>query len=244
MTVSDRDPAAELLTEPADDGRAGLMWRRNVIIAAVVLACLGAMVGTAFGLANMPEGDDAAGPAPTPTASLGVSAEPSATVSETSPAPEETGGCTSNCGGNQTNYKTVPHVIDKDETSARTAVTNAGLSPKVVYVCNGHSVGKVVAQDPGGGVTLPAGRTVEISVGGVKVPDVAGDYVDYAKQQIADAGLKASVSSKPGGGEPGTVLSQSPSAGSCVKGGSTVTVTVPGATQAPPSAAAAGGSGG
>jgi hypothetical protein len=249
--VSDHDPAPDMLTEPADTGRSGLVWRRNVIIAAVVLACMGAMVGTAFGLANggAPGGgdDNAGGPGPTPTMSAEVSAEPSVTVSETSPAPDSGGECTSNCTQRPSTCN-VPHVVGLDESSGRKKITDCGLSPKVQYVCDGGGgeSGKITAQDPSSGTSLTQGKTVTLSLRGMKVPDVTGKPKDYAKSLLSEAGFNASTTTKASSAEPGTVLSQSPAGGSCVKpGNTTVTITVAGTASAPttPAPAAAGNGG-
>ncbi|WP_203898475.1 PASTA domain-containing protein [Virgisporangium aliadipatigenens] len=243
--MSDPTDGHDLLTEHADDDRPGTALRRNVIIAAVVLACLGAMVGTAFGLAGggTPGDNDAAGPSVAPTVTVTVSAEPSAAASESPSTTDGGGECTANCGGNQTSYKSVPHVVGLDESGAKSKVSNAGLNPKVTYVCDdgGGEPGKVTAQDPSSGTSLAAGKTVTLSVRGLKVPNVVGQPKDYAVSLISEAGFGASSSNKPTSSvSPGTVTAQNPSAGSCVKHGSTVTITVATAPTSTASPAAQG----
>jgi eukaryotic-like serine/threonine-protein kinase len=89
----------------------------------------------------------------------------------------------------------------------------------------------VIRTSPGDGVQLDLGSTVTLVVSSgppqVAVPDVTGKNVDDARSALQDAGLKVDVTEQPSADQdPGTVLSQSPAAGTETDKGSTVQLTV------------------
>ncbi len=101
--------------------------------------------------------------------------------------------------------------------------------------------GTVVSQEPAAGLEAVKGSEVGLRAFGKKketgpepapaeetsVPDVLGRKIDDAKQAMTDAGLSAGrITPKPGEGEPGTVLSQSPAAGTVVRKGTAVDLEV------------------
>jgi eukaryotic-like serine/threonine-protein kinase len=91
--------------------------------------------------------------------------------------------------------------------------------------------GNVIGTNPEPGSRAPKGSTVKllISTGPeqVEVPDVRNKQVDEAKSILADKGLGVNVNETEfGDAQPGTVLDQSPSPGSSVDAGSTVSLTV------------------
>ncbi len=91
--------------------------------------------------------------------------------------------------------------------------------------------GNVIGTNPEPGSRAPKGSTVKllISTGPeqVEVPDVRNKQVDDAKSILADKGLGVNVNETEfADAQPGTVLDQSPSPGSSVDAGSTVSLTV------------------
>jgi PASTA domain len=200
---------------------------RRVVLAAAVLAFLGAGVGTAFGLAGKTEqpGDPGAS-----SVTTSPTAEASESPGETQP-PTETQSAetrTSNPGGGGHQTTKVPHVVGHDEDTARNKVRERNLSAKVKYVCSGRETpGKVVAQNPQGDATAAVNSTVSLDVQGVSVPHVVGKDEPDAETELQNAGLTVNVSAKAdASAKAGKVLSQNPSGGTCVKKGSPVTIVV------------------
>jgi serine/threonine-protein kinase len=96
----------------------------------------------------------------------------------------------------------------------------------------------VITSSPPEGTTAEKGTTVRLTVSRgaqpVKVPDVVGKNIDEARGQLQSAGLKVNTkddtqSTK----DPGTVTGQDPKAGTKVKPGATVTLTVAKAIEVP-----------
>jgi eukaryotic-like serine/threonine-protein kinase len=90
--------------------------------------------------------------------------------------------------------------------------------------------GLVVHSEPAGGSTATHGSTVTLFVSRgvklVKVPILVGSQRRVAVQQIRGRGLEASVSEEENKAPAGQVIRQSPSAGTEVEPGSTVTIAV------------------
>ncbi len=89
--------------------------------------------------------------------------------------------------------------------------------------------GTVVSQDPAPGSKSSRGQSVDITVSKgpktkrVSVPDVTGASMETAKSTLSGKGLSAgSITRSPSTQAPGTVISQSPVAGSEIDEGSTV----------------------
>jgi serine/threonine-protein kinase len=129
---------------------------------------------------------------------------------------------------------TVPDVAHKQRDYAEQQMKNAGISYQIKKEESDHvAVGTVIRTDPGPGRLEQCRRvTIVVSQGvPIHVPDVVGDPEGYAKQQITDAKLKASVkySNYCGASEnqEAVVKSQSPGGGSTAHEGDTVTITVP-----------------
>lgn len=59
---------------------------------------------------------------------------------------------------------TVPDVINKSESEARSAITAAKLRPAIIYEGQGEHVCAVTSQDPPGGRQIEAGSTVTVTV--------------------------------------------------------------------------------
>jgi serine/threonine-protein kinase len=90
--------------------------------------------------------------------------------------------------------------------------------------------GLVIHSEPSGGETATNGSTVTLVVSAgpklAKVPVLVGSQRRLAVQQIRGRGLTPSVSEEESGSPAGEVISQSPSAGSEVAAGSTVSIVV------------------
>lgn len=88
----------------------------------------------------------------------------------------------------------------------------------------------VIETDPPAGESVKRGSTVTMYVSSgaaqVKVPAVVGMPVSAARQQLSAAGLEVETSSEPSDRPKDEVLDQSPSAGSKVEPGSTVSLVV------------------
>jgi serine/threonine-protein kinase len=135
---------------------------------------------------------------------------------------------------------TVPQVTGLREREARAALRRASLKVTVTRQYSADVArGRVISATPPEGTTVQKGANVRLTVSRgaqpVSVPDVTGKQVAEARGILEGKGLqvkeKEQVSSDK---DPGTVLSQSPSGGSSIKPGGTVTLTV---AKAPPQVA-------
>ena len=86
----------------------------------------------------------------------------------------------------------------------------------------------MIAQNSPPGTIEPAGSPVDltISLGAVTVPDLAGDTAAQAISELNAAGLAAHIVHRAQCVDPGLVIDQTPSAGTSVAPGSTVTITI------------------
>jgi len=125
--------------------------------------------------------------------------------------------------------RTVPNVVGMDSASARSKLSEAGFQSSGVDQPSSQPEGTVISQTPAAGTTLASGSTVTIviSSGMVKstVPNVVGLSEAAAKTKLATAGFVASVSYR-SGSPVNVVVSQSPSAGSKLSAGSTVSIVI------------------
>ncbi len=132
---------------------------------------------------------------------------------------------------------TVPNVVGKKEADAKTAMTNAGLKPKVHKV-NSDTVaaGLVIAQLPTAGTTTGSGSEVALQVSLGKqqqtpsnpsVPNVVGKTQAEATSAIEAAGFVATVVEQPSDTVAvGVVAQQLPVSGSTAPAGSAVVIAV------------------
>jgi beta-lactam-binding protein with PASTA domain len=125
----------------------------------------------------------------------------------------------------------VPGVTTLTRSAARRTLENAGFSVSVVLRSSDTvSSGRVIEQDPSAGVNAQPGSTVTIVVStgpaSVAVPDVVGDTQATAVNALTAAGFKSRIAFQTGGGTVGTVVAQSPAAGTKAASGSTVVITV------------------
>jgi serine/threonine-protein kinase len=128
--------------------------------------------------------------------------------------------------------KQVPDVEGLGRHAARRALTDAGFKVSEKQE-ESEDVAKdhVVRSNPSAGSQLDIGSTVTIIVSSgppqVAVPNVVGQQLDDARSSLNDAGLKVTVTHQPSADQdPGTVLAQSPSAGSETDKRSAVQLTV------------------
>jgi len=212
-------------------GRRGADGWRRVAVAVAALAFLGAGAGTAFGLSR--GGEEPGAPPGSGGSSPSVTAEASSSESTIASGTPSTGGtdCGPSCPTQPTDgtrMVAVPHLVGIDEATARKRIQERGLSPKVQYICSGGgTAGAVTAQHPSANSQVAAGRTVTVEVVGVQVPNVVEYNVTYAQELLTQRGLQTGVTEKVSRtAELDTVLAQNPAAHSCVRPGSTVTLTI------------------
>ncbi|MGE4113603.1 MAG: Stk1 family PASTA domain-containing Ser/Thr kinase [Candidatus Nanopelagicales bacterium] len=119
--------------------------------------------------------------------------------------------------------------------AARAALVDAGLTlGKVDEKSSDKPQGVVISQNPPSQETVDAGTPVDIVVsnGKVKVPNVVGSSEAQAQSDLRNAGFDVEVIQLETSNQPeGTVLAQSPQAGTVAVRGTLVTITV---AKAPP----------
>ncbi|HEU4599307.1 MAG TPA: PASTA domain-containing protein, partial [Solirubrobacterales bacterium] len=125
----------------------------------------------------------------------------------------------------------VPGTAGLTAAAARKQLEEAGFKVTISRVFSSTvEAGLVVHSEPSGGSTATHGSTVTLVVSRgvkkVKVPVLVGSQRRVAVPQIRGRGLEASVSEEESGAPVGEVIRQSPSAGTEVEPGSTVTIVV------------------
>ena len=125
----------------------------------------------------------------------------------------------------------VPNVKGESEQTATNRLQAEGFTVSVQQAPDSTLPPNTVArQDPAAGTQAPKGSsvTIFISGGGKTVPGVAGQSQAAATTTLENAGFNVSTVTSPGppGATPGTVWKTSPSAGSVLSQGSTVTIFV------------------
>ncbi len=126
---------------------------------------------------------------------------------------------------------TVPQLVAlTSPEAARIALSDAGLKLGIVsQKASDQPSGYVLEQSPAEGTQVDAGTMINITVssGLVQVPSVTGLSEAQARSDLAQAGFEAQVVEQNDSSVPeGTVLAQSPKAGSELSRGTTVTITV------------------
>ncbi len=126
---------------------------------------------------------------------------------------------------------TVPQLVAlTSPEAARIALSDAGLKLGIVSEkASDQPSGYVLEQSPAEGTQVDTGTMVNITVssGLVKVPSVTGLSEAQARSDLGQSGFEAQVVEQNDSSVPeGTVLAQSPKAGSDLARGSTVTITV------------------
>jgi beta-lactam-binding protein with PASTA domain len=126
----------------------------------------------------------------------------------------------------------LPNVIHKKSDAATKILREKGFQPTVqTQSSDTVEAGLVISTDPAAGIEVQVGSPVTVFVSSgpkeVSVPGVTGETQANATATLAAAGLKVAVSKREVA-EPaaGTVISQSPAAGSQQKVGAQVTIVV------------------
>jgi eukaryotic-like serine/threonine-protein kinase len=125
---------------------------------------------------------------------------------------------------------TIPSVVGKTEDVARADLVALGLDVRVVEEESAEiDKGTVISQDPAEGQSVEADSTVVITVSSgvelVQVPNVRLMSLTEAVAAIENAGLRVGTQTdRESTREPGTVIEQSPAAGSEVEKGSSVNI--------------------
>ena len=120
-------------------------------------------------------------------------------------------------------------MIGVDEGSVAGHLAGSGLTMgTVTRVANPVRAGTVIAQNSPAGTIEPAGSPVDltISLGSVTVPDLEGDTTAQATGALTAVGLVAHIEHTAQCLDPGQVIDQTPSAGTSVAPGTTVTFTI------------------
>jgi beta-lactam-binding protein with PASTA domain len=126
----------------------------------------------------------------------------------------------------------VPSVIGDNRDAAQAELEAAGLGVDVQEQESAKPIGEVLSQSPGGGDSTDEGSTVTIVVSSgpatVAVPGLVGLTQEQALAELHDAGLAISVVEVPTTDQfnDGHVIRQSPSGGTRLRKGATVTVEV------------------
>ena len=125
----------------------------------------------------------------------------------------------------------VPSLVGLSLDQASQALRQAGLEVgATTSVASDQTRNTVLKVSPKEGETVPAGSSVDIryASGSNKVPDVVGKDEATAQNQLEQAGFQVPTPAEQESADqaPGTVLSQTPSAGETSRLGSTVRITV------------------
>ncbi len=124
----------------------------------------------------------------------------------------------------------VPQVINFDQQTATTRIINAGLVVSEIKSRNSDQpAGTVIDVQPAEGtmVATGSGVTLIVSTGKVAVPDVVGNTLAQAQATLIQYGFDPQPIYQEDPTAPaGTVLAQSPTAGTPLRLGSTVTITI------------------
>ena len=119
----------------------------------------------------------------------------------------------------------VPAVVGMKQDEAVRRLDERGLVPEITAKVSKFPAGTVFAQDPGGGTEVAPHSHVALSVAAVslaQVPNVVGSTTSAAVERLKAAGLNGKVTAVPAQATAGTVVAQSPGAGTKVGKGSTV----------------------
>jgi beta-lactam-binding protein with PASTA domain len=124
----------------------------------------------------------------------------------------------------------VPKVVGLTQSAAESRLHNLGLDTRASQEFNAKAVGTVFAQTPGAGTQAGTGELVSLKVSkgpqAVAVPNTVSLTEADAVAQLTNAGLKADVVQVPSSAKTGTVVAQSPVAGTTLDPGSTVRLNV------------------
>ena len=142
---------------------------------------------------------------------------------------------------------TMPDLKGMSRSNAETKLNKMGLKIGAVYEEESNeSAGTVLKQDPSAGSKVTKGQTVDFTVSkgpkevSVTIPDYSGMSVDSVKANLAANKLSVgTVTEQTSSQSRGTVIGQSPAAGSEVREGGTVNIIVSSGQAAAPAPAPA-----
>jgi serine/threonine-protein kinase len=125
----------------------------------------------------------------------------------------------------------VPDVTNLPEARAKKVLQEQGFKTTVQNEpSDAIEKGRATRTSPSGGQQIERGTLITVFVssgpGKVTVPNVTGQNEASATAELSNVGLKADVTEEESSENPGTVLRQSPSAGSKLDKGGTVTIVV------------------
>ena len=127
----------------------------------------------------------------------------------------------------------VPGVIGLSASDASGKIRDAGLQPRIRPVTSSQTAGTVIEQSPAEDASVAKGSEVQLDVAKarpqpvrVNVPDVVGSSASAARRELRSAGFTVTVVTVDSQEPVGTVISQSPRAGSELRKGSEVTLRV------------------
>lgn len=132
---------------------------------------------------------------------------------------------------------TVPQLVGLQAGDAARKIRALELVPRIRLVRSSRPAGAVLAQSPSSGASAQQGSSVRLevaknvakptpTVARVRVPDVVGLSASAARRKLAAAGLQATVVQVSSDQPQHTVVRQSPAAGSEMKKGAAVRVSV------------------
>ena len=126
----------------------------------------------------------------------------------------------------------LPDLTGQSFEKAKAALEKAGFVVQSSYEASDEmESGKIIGQDPAAGSQIPTGYTITLRVssgsGNIEVPDLSNKTAAEAKVALEDMGLQINLSNGTSDSVPtGSVISQSPEAGSKVEPGTTVLVVI------------------
>ena len=125
----------------------------------------------------------------------------------------------------------VPNVVSQTQAAATTAITTAGLMVGTTTNASSKTVpiGSVISESPAAGTQVSAGSSVNLVISsGVTVPNVVNDTQAAATTAITGAGLVVGTTTNASSSTVaiGSVISESPAAGTAVNGGSSVNLVI------------------
>lgn len=126
----------------------------------------------------------------------------------------------------------VPDVVGMSESAATEALRKVELEPRSRPVESDEPAGTIVAQSPAAGAEVERGAVVTIDAAQapepvlVRVPDLVGERSTDARSRLRELGLRATQRPAESSEPAGTVVGQTPGAGTEVREGSVVTIRV------------------
>jgi beta-lactam-binding protein with PASTA domain len=128
----------------------------------------------------------------------------------------------------------VPDVVGEPASTARQELQQAGLRVEIERVASSKPAGTVIRQSPEAGTDVDDGTVVSLQVAKprpaqpttIDAPRLTGLDVADARARLRDLGLRSTVTRVNSPKPSGTVVDQSPSAGTALRRGETVALTV------------------